>query len=103
MEAPIDTRQLRAFVCLARSGSFTQAGRELHLTQSAISHAIKSLETDLGRLGFTRRDRAMFEKMLQRSHGMILVTGPTGSTSSRRPAIRSCSRKSSRRRISSRT
>ena len=38
-----------------------------------------SLETDLGRLGFTRRDRIMFEKMLQRSHGMILVTGPTGS------------------------
>ncbi|BCM90871.1 putative type II secretion system protein E [Abditibacteriota bacterium] len=38
-----------------------------------------SLETDLGKLGFTRRDRLMFEKMLQRSHGMILVTGPTGS------------------------
>lgn len=38
-----------------------------------------SLETDLGRLGFARRHKATFEKMLQRSHGMILVTGPTGS------------------------
>ncbi|RYZ79939.1 MAG: hypothetical protein EOP06_26245, partial [Proteobacteria bacterium] len=33
-----------------------------------------ALETDLTRLGFTRRDRLRFEKMLQRSHGMILVT-----------------------------
>ncbi|HCN77205.1 MAG TPA: LysR family transcriptional regulator, partial [Verrucomicrobiales bacterium] len=48
MEQPLDTRQLRAFISLARSGSFTQAGRELHLTQSAISHAIKALENDLG-------------------------------------------------------
>ena len=38
-----------------------------------------SLVTDLGKLGFARRDRAVFEKMLSRSHGMILVTGPTGS------------------------
>ena len=38
-----------------------------------------SLETDLGRLGFARRHKGTFEKMLQRSHGMILVTGPTGS------------------------
>ncbi len=38
-----------------------------------------SLETDLGRLGFARRHKAQFEKMLSRSHGMILVTGPTGS------------------------
>ncbi|MEZ5386925.1 MAG: LysR family transcriptional regulator [Prosthecobacter sp.] len=47
MDQAIDTRQLQAFVGLARSGSFTQTGRELHLTQSAISHAIKSLENDL--------------------------------------------------------
>ncbi|WP_395747384.1 LysR family transcriptional regulator [Prosthecobacter sp.] len=59
MEAPIDTRQLRAFVSLARSGSFTQAGRELHLTQSAISHAIKSLETDLGSLLFHRQGKSV--------------------------------------------
>ncbi len=38
-----------------------------------------SLETDLSKLGFARRDKAIFERMLQRSHGMILVTGPTGS------------------------
>ncbi|MFO1486468.1 MAG: LysR family transcriptional regulator [Verrucomicrobiaceae bacterium] len=59
MEPSIDSRQLRAFVCLARSGSFTQAGRELHLTQSAISHAIKALENDLGSLLFHRQGKSV--------------------------------------------
>jgi DNA-binding transcriptional LysR family regulator len=48
MNAPLDSRQLRAFVTLARTGSFTQTARELHLTQSAISHSMKALETDVG-------------------------------------------------------
>ncbi len=38
-----------------------------------------TLITDLTRLGFTTQARAAFEEMLDRSHGMILVTGPTGS------------------------
>ncbi len=59
MDHAIDTRQLRAFICLARSGSFTQAGRELHLTQSAISHAIKSLEIDLGSQLFHRQGKSV--------------------------------------------
>jgi DNA-binding transcriptional LysR family regulator len=46
MSVPFDSRQLRAFLILARTGSFTQTARELHLTQSAISHAIKGLEAD---------------------------------------------------------
>ncbi|MGI9242810.1 MAG: LysR family transcriptional regulator [Verrucomicrobiales bacterium] len=43
----IDTRQLRAFQLLARSGSFTAAAKELFVTQSAVSHSIKALETSL--------------------------------------------------------
>lgn len=46
--APLDSRQLRAFCVLARTGSFTQTARELHLTQSGISHAMKALERDVG-------------------------------------------------------
>jgi type IV pilus assembly protein PilB len=38
-----------------------------------------SLVTDLQKLGFSQRDKVQFESMLERSHGMILVTGPTGS------------------------
>jgi DNA-binding MarR family transcriptional regulator len=45
---PLDSRQLRAFIMLAREGSFTAAAKELHLTQSAVSHAMKALEEDVG-------------------------------------------------------
>ena len=48
MSLPLDSRQLRAFATLARTGSFTQTARELHLTQSGISHSMKALETDVG-------------------------------------------------------
>ncbi|MBI1841456.1 MAG: LysR family transcriptional regulator [Verrucomicrobia bacterium] len=45
---PLDGRQLRTFITLAKTGSFTQAGRELSVTQSAVSHAMKALERDIG-------------------------------------------------------
>jgi DNA-binding transcriptional LysR family regulator len=48
MKSPLDSRQLQAFVILARTGSFTQTARELFLTQSAVSHSMKALETDIG-------------------------------------------------------
>lgn len=48
MNNPIDSRQLRAFVSLAKTGSFTLAAKELFLTQSAISHSLRALEEDLG-------------------------------------------------------
>jgi DNA-binding transcriptional LysR family regulator len=48
MKEPIDSRQLRAFVTLARTGSFTLAAKELFLSQSAVSHSMKALETDVG-------------------------------------------------------
>jgi len=48
MTPPLDSRQVRAFSVLARTGSFTQAARELHMTQSGISHSMKALESDIG-------------------------------------------------------
>src|SRR5678815_538860 len=48
MTAPLDSRQMRAFSVLARTGSFTQTARELHLTQSGVSHSMKALERDVG-------------------------------------------------------
>src|SRR6202000_1040512 len=48
MTQPLDSRQLRAFCILARTGSFTQTARELHLSQSAISHSMKALEQEIG-------------------------------------------------------
>jgi DNA-binding transcriptional LysR family regulator len=48
MFQPLDSRQLRAFSILARTGSFTATAQELHLSQSAISHAMKALEQEIG-------------------------------------------------------
>ncbi len=48
MSLPIDTRQLRAFSILARTGSFTLAARQLFLSQSAVSHSMKALEQEVG-------------------------------------------------------
>ena len=48
MKPTLDSRQLHAFAALARRGSFTLAAKDLFLTQSAVSHAIKALEDDLG-------------------------------------------------------
>jgi LysR family transcriptional regulator, low CO2-responsive transcriptional regulator len=47
MPEPLDSRQLRAFASLARTGSFTQTARELRLSQSAISHSMKALEQEV--------------------------------------------------------
>jgi DNA-binding transcriptional LysR family regulator len=47
MAPPLDSRQLRAFAILAQTGSFTQTARQLHLSQSAISHAMKALEEEV--------------------------------------------------------
>jgi DNA-binding transcriptional LysR family regulator len=57
MKPILDSRKLLTFVTLARCGSFTQTARELFLTQSAVSHAIKSLEQELERRLFDRLGR----------------------------------------------
>lgn len=50
---------LRAFEAAARHLSFTRAAGELHLTQSAVSQHVRSLETFLGRDLFVRKTRAL--------------------------------------------
>jgi len=50
---------LRAFEAAARHLSFTRAAEELHVTQAAISHQVKALESHLGRKLFRRMNRAL--------------------------------------------
>ena len=54
-------RGLRTFCVAARHGSFREASEELHVTASAVSHQIKSLEDELGTPLFERngRDRVL--------------------------------------------
>ena len=56
----MDIQKYRLFVEIAELGSFTQAARKLGYTQSRASHAIKSLETQLGFRLFVRKKRAVF-------------------------------------------
>ena len=46
--------QLRALAAVAKCGNFSEAALELNLSQPAISHAIASLEEELGVLLFSR-------------------------------------------------
>jgi LysR family glycine cleavage system transcriptional activator len=54
---PLSVGPLRAFECVARLLSFRAAAQELHLTQSAISRQIQSLEDELGASLFSRGTR----------------------------------------------
>ena len=45
----LELNRLRIFLEATRSGNYTAAGRRLHLTPSAVSHAIRTLEDAAGR------------------------------------------------------
>ncbi|HBF51694.1 MAG TPA: LysR family transcriptional regulator, partial [Massilia sp.] len=49
---------LLAFVAVAREGSFTHAAAQLGVSQSALSHTIRSLEARLGIRLLTRTTRS---------------------------------------------
>lgn len=52
---PLNLDQLETFMVLARSGSFTRAATQLHLSQPAVSRHIQKLEQELGVTLLTRR------------------------------------------------
>lgn len=54
---PFDTRQLQAFNVLCSTGSFTETAKRLFLTQSAVSHSMKSLEEECGSRLFRRQGK----------------------------------------------
>ncbi len=59
MKEPIDSRKLQIFLCLAQKGSLKSAAPELSLTNSAVSHAITSLEENLGVQLFHRSGKGL--------------------------------------------
>jgi DNA-binding transcriptional LysR family regulator len=59
MSAPLDLDQLQSFCAIADCGSFTEAARRVHKTQSAVSMQIKRLEERLGQELFLRDGRSV--------------------------------------------
>jgi len=53
----VEIRQLRAFIAIAESGTFTAGAARVHITQAAISMQIRQLETELGAKVFVRAPR----------------------------------------------
>jgi LysR family transcriptional regulator, regulator of gene expression of beta-lactamase len=62
---------LRAFEASARLGSFTRAGLELRVTQTAISHQVKALEDVLGVTLFKRLPRGL--ALTDEGHALLPV------------------------------
>jgi LysR family transcriptional regulator, regulator of gene expression of beta-lactamase len=62
---------LRAFEASARLGSFTRAGLELRVTQTAISHQVKALEATLGVTLFKRLQRGL--ALTDEGHALLPV------------------------------
>ena len=50
----MDNQNLKAFITVANSGSFSESAEQLHLTQSAISKRIAQLEHQIGKKLFDR-------------------------------------------------
>lgn len=67
----MDTRLLRIFRAVAKHSGLANAARELHLTPSALSHALKSLETEVGCRLFER----VGNKMILNQAGEHLQAG----------------------------
>lgn len=68
----MEIRQLKAFVAIAESGTFTAGARHVHITQAAISMQIRQLETELAARVFVRAPRRVMlteagEKLLERA------------------------------------
>ena len=55
----MDLQKLRGFYWAAQLGSLSAAARKIHLGQSAVSHQLKSLETELGAKLYERSRRGI--------------------------------------------
>lgn len=59
MVGSMDLRRIQVFVTAAKSKTFTEAGKRLHLSQSAVSQHIRLLEEEIGVVLFQRSNQSV--------------------------------------------
>jgi DNA-binding transcriptional LysR family regulator len=72
----VEIRQLRAFVAIAETGTFTAGAARVHVTQAAISMQIRQLESEIGARVFVRAPRHVIlteagEQLLRRARHIL--------------------------------
>lgn len=72
----MEIRQLRAFVAIAETGTFTAGALRVHVTQAAISMQIRQLESEIGARVFVRAPRHVIlteagEQLLRRARHIL--------------------------------
>jgi LysR family transcriptional regulator, regulator for metE and metH len=72
----LEVRHLKLLMAVAEKGSVTEAGRSLHVTQSALSHQLRDAEEKLGTSLFLRLGKKMVltpagEKLLESAHKVL--------------------------------
>jgi LysR family transcriptional regulator, regulator for metE and metH len=75
-QGTLDARDLRLVQAVAESGGATAAAKQLHLSQSAVSHQLRSLEERLGIELFRRRGRSLHitaagRKLVELAHRVL--------------------------------
>ncbi len=85
----LDTDQLRSFLAIVDTGSFTRAGERVNKTQSAVSMHIRRLEEQLGCALFVKQGRsarltAEGEKLIEYARHMIQIEAGAVAALSRR-------------------
>jgi LysR family transcriptional regulator for metE and metH len=76
----LEVRHLKLVQAVAAHGSLTRAGGELHLTQSALSHQLRDIETRLGTALFLRVGKRMVltpagEQLLRSARDVLALIG----------------------------
>lgn len=56
---PMESHRLLVFHAVAHTGTIAEAARQMCLTRSALSHALRTFEDELGCALFWRQDRKM--------------------------------------------
>jgi DNA-binding transcriptional LysR family regulator len=70
----LDLEKLQVFVAVARAGSHAAAARELHVTPSAISHALRKLQDSLDRELWEWRGRKL--QLTEHGEQLLQACGP---------------------------